>query len=205
MHPIITPEIIKAGISFPEFRQVMQSLLAEGKSTGTNQSEFLTELSKSNLTRMDKAEALPLLPELVESLEQINRPLIWLIINEGWCTDAAHNVPLLANLAACSSQIELHIILRSEYPEVMDAYLTNGGRSIPKLICLDAESITELGTWGPRPANAQELAYKLKKEDKRPITEIIQKMDDWAEQDKGQSLQKEFLDLVSNWKQANKG
>ena len=154
---------------------------------------------------MDKAEALPLLPELVESLEQLDRPLIWLVLNEGWCTDAAHHVPMLANLAACSSKIELHIILRSEYPQVMDAYLTSGGRSIPKLICLEAETLNELGTWGPRPQIAQELAYKLKKTEKRPISEVIKKMDEWAEQDKGQSLQTEFLELVSNWKQADKG
>ena len=201
MQTIITPQVINAGLSYPDFRHLVRSLLAEGKATGAMQSKFLIELSQSNLLRMDKAESLPLNPALTESLQNLPRRWVWLLINEGWCTDAAHHVPVIGNLAACSGHIDLRIILRSDFPEAMDAYLTNGGRSIPKLICLDADTLTELGTWGPRPAQAQELALRLKKQEHRHINEIIQLMDEWAEQDKGQSLQAELLELAEQWKQ----
>lgn len=202
MHPIITPQIINAGFSYSDFRKHVVALLAEGKTTGPDQSRFMTELTQHNLVRMDHAEAIPVLPELVESLNNLPRNVTWLVINEAWCTDASHHVPVLASLAACSPKVDLRIILRSDYPEVMDAYLTNGGRSIPKLVCVDAETLTELGTWGPRPINAQELAIRLKKEENLHITEVIKQMDMWAYNDKGHSLQTEFLELVKTWSAA---
>ena len=57
----------------------------------------------------------------------------------------------------------------------MDHYLTNGGRSIPKLVVLRAADLTELTTWGPRPAEAQELLYAYKAMDPKPPYEEFNK------------------------------
>ena len=80
-----------------------------------------------------------------------------LVIAEDWCGDASSTTPLVAKLADEVPGLELRILRRDEYPEVMDRYLTNGSRSIPIVIALD-EEFRELGHWGPRPARAAVVA-----------------------------------------------
>jgi hypothetical protein len=80
----------------------------------------------------------------------------------------------------------------------MDRFLTNGARSIPKLIALDAETLDVIGTWGARPAAAQKLFDDLKGRgtDKPVILEQIQR---WYNDDKSRSIQKEFIELIDQW------
>jgi hypothetical protein len=150
--------------TYKGYRQLLESLMAEGKTTGTNQSPDMVEYAKLNNQRMARQDkTLTLLPEVHTALEYLNRNLNWLLITEGWCGDAAQNVPVIGKIAeAANGKINLQLVLRDENLELMDRYLTNGGRSIPKLICFDAETGEELGTWGPRPAEAQELFFSLK-------------------------------------------
>ena len=56
-----------------------------------------------------------------------NRRLVWRC-----CTSLAHYP-----IAGQSDQIDLKIVLRDENEELMNEFLTNGGKSIPKLIALD--------------------------------------------------------------------
>src|SRR5262245_3672889 len=77
-----------------------------------------------------------------------------LVIAADWCVDAAHTVPVLARLAERSEQVELRVLERDEFPELMDRYLTDATRSVPIAIALDAR-FGELGHWGPRPAALQ--------------------------------------------------
>jgi hypothetical protein len=80
----------------------------------------------------------------------------------------------------------------------MDRYLTNGGRAIPKLICLDAETLEEIGNWGSRPASADQLFKKLKAEGlEKP--EIIERVIRWYNEDHTQSLQNEFEKILVEW------
>src|SRR6476620_5284051 len=98
------------------------------------------------------------LAELVKTAAQdVKRKMIWLIITEGWCGDAAQNIPVIEKIASESGNIETRYILRDENPELIDQFLTEGARSIPKLIAIDRNSGDVLGTWGPRPKTAQKL------------------------------------------------
>ena len=79
----------------------------------------------------------------------------------------------------------------------MDRFLTNGGRSIPKLIALD-ENSNVLYTWGPRPQEAQELYDEWRfSENKVPYKEFQIELQKWYNKDGGASLQMELLDLIS--------
>ena len=120
---------------------------------------------------------------------------IWLVITEGWCGDAAQNVPAIETIAAVSDNIETRYILRDENPELMDRFLTRGTRSIPKVIVLDRETRVVLGTWGPRPAAAQELFDRRRAEgvDKPVILEELQR---WYNADKGISVQREMAEIA---------
>ena len=69
----------------------------------------------------------------------------------------------------------------------MDQYLTNGSRSIPKLISVDKKTDTVLWSWGPRPKGAQDLFEELKAKN-TPKDEILETVQRWYIADKGNSI-----------------
>lgn len=77
-----------------------------------------------------------------------------LALNADWCLDSASTIPLLARLAEAVPGVELRLLERDAHLDLMDAYLTNGGRSIPLVILLD-ERFQPMAHWGPRPAPLQ--------------------------------------------------
>lgn len=187
--------------TYAGYRQLLENLMAEGKTTGTNQSSDMVDYAKLNNQRMSRLDkTLILIPELETALTNLNRNLLWVVITEGWCGDAAQNVPLIGKIAETApNKINLQLVLRDENLELMDRYLTNGGRSIPKLICFDAETKEELGIWGPRPAEAQELFLSLKSNPNLSKDEFITAVHQWYSQDKTRTMQKEFATLLQQW------
>ena len=77
-----------------------------------------------------------------------------LVLNEDWCGDAVNTVPYVARMAEQAPNVELRVVGRDANPDLMNAHLTNGSRSIPVVIVLD-EHFVERGWWGPRPAELQ--------------------------------------------------
>lgn len=116
-----------------------------------------------------------------------------LVIAADWCGDAANTVPVLARLADLIPGMELRILVRDENPDVMNAYLTNGTRSIPIAIALD-ESFRELGHWGPRPAALQEWVISNMK--MMPSPQRYAYARKWYAKDKGQTTLKELMEAV---------
>ena len=88
-----------------------------------------------------------------------------LVIAEPWCGDVVSILPVVARLLNNLENVEMRIFLRGKNPDLMDRYLTNGKKSVPKFVFFD-EDFKELGVWGPRPAEAQkifkEVAEKIK-------------------------------------------
>ena len=174
-----------------------KALTEEQVNSGMCATPELLDYTKLNLQRMKRQDkTITLNPEVTEALEKLSKKLHWVVITEGWCGDAAQNVPTLVKIAeAAAGKITLEFVLRDQSLELMDLYLTNGGRSIPKLICFDAETQEELGTWGPRPARAQELFMRLKSEGV-PKDEFISAVHSWYTADKTQSLQLEMAEML---------
>jgi hypothetical protein len=80
----------------------------------------------------------------------------------------------------------------------MDQYLTNGARSIPKLIAVDRDSGEVLGTWGPRPKLAQDLFVEQKAQGiEKPV--ILENIQRWYLSNRGRSLQAEIAELANGW------
>jgi hypothetical protein len=113
-----------------------------------------------------------------------------LVLAEDWCGDASNTIPVLARLVDAVPGLGLRILRRDENPELMDRYLTNGSRSIPIVIALD-EDFTELGHWGPRPAELQSwvLANRLTV----PKAELYPQVRRWYARDRGESTLREVL------------
>ncbi|MGD8726829.1 MAG: thioredoxin family protein [Gemmatimonadales bacterium] len=114
-------------------------------------------------------------------------------ITEDWCWDAANTVPVVAKLCATVAQWELRVVKRDEHPEVMDAYLTEGTRSIPIVIVLDT-AFRELGHWGPRPLALQRWAKEHRAGmDKSEFYGALRKL---YVKDRGESVLREVLEVI---------
>ncbi len=186
----------KKAMSYAMYRSTVSDLLARGLTTGTHQSPEMLDYARLNDHRMDRVEKrFQMLPALQEKLDQLSEPLHWLVLSEGWCGDAAQNLPALEKIAEHShGKINLRVLLRDENTELMDQWLTNGGRSIPKLIQLNA-AFEVTGSWGPRPAEAQAmvLAAKAADEDHHVYAERVHK---WYAHNNSADLQGEILELL---------
>jgi len=171
---VINTTILEQAMNYSAYMALTEQLVNEGRTSGPNQSEayvYYTKLNLQRMNRLNKTISIPM--ELSELIAQKAQHWTWLIITEPWCGDAAQCVPALEKLALCSPDIQTKYILRDENLEVMDAYLTNGGRSIPKLICLD-EQLQEVFTWGPRPDVIQAVMNDLKANGVTEITQIVE-------------------------------
>jgi hypothetical protein len=86
----------------------------------------------------------------------------WLILNEHWCGDGAQSIPVQAAMQRASNgRLEIRVLFRDQNLELMDAHLTNGGRSIPMTLALTPDWAVGK-TWGPRPAYAMDLVARIK-------------------------------------------
>ena len=184
--------------TYPEFRALVDQLVAAHTTSGPEQSPALARYTVQNQAHLDRSYAEPLLPELVEKLAHLPQPEQWLMLGEAWCGDTAHTLPVLAHLAAESNgRVVLHLLLRSDHPDLMAAHQTAGKNSIPKLIRRDAATGRELGTWGPRPAEAQTLSLRLHADTSLHTNQIVKTMNAWYEADQGRAVQAELLALLA--------
>ncbi len=197
----ITPECLSSAYTYQQYRDLIEKLLSERKTTGENHSEVMIHYTNMNHHRMKRLDkTIELKPELVEKLKYFDREVIWLVLTEAWCGDAAQILPVFEKMAETSPNIELKFILRDENPGIMDDFLTDGrSRSIPKLICLDADSHEVLGEWGPRPEEAQDLFFSLRNQSELISQEVAERLHKWYADDKTQTVQEEFIRLLDRW------
>lgn len=85
-----------------------------------------------------------------------------LILAADWCGDVVRNVPVVLH-ALEKAEIKTEILVMENNLDVMDQFLTMGGRSIPIVIFTDPKG-TVLGSWGPRPKRVQEPMALFKQE-----------------------------------------
>lgn len=194
----IIEKSLSQSYTYQAYRNLVTALLQEGKSTGNEQSEDLRHYSALNETRMNRLDkTITITDESIAKLKGLQQQYIWLVISEGWCGDAAQIVPIINKMAEQSDAIEMKIALRDENAALMDLFLTNGSRGIPKLIILDKKSLAVLGEFGPRPEGAKKLILDYKAE--HGIVDEVAKtnLQLWYLHDKGLSVQQEILDLMA--------
>ena len=195
-------EIFKSALnnsySYQDYRKIITDLLQEGKTTGTIQSEALVNYSRLNETRMhrlDKTIVIDLV--IISKLKLIQSQYIWLVSAEGWCGDAAQILPILNKMSEVSDNIDLKVVFRDDNEALMNLFLTNGNKSIPKLIILDKNSLDVIADWGPRPIGAVEIIENYKEKFGIIDDTIKSELQMWYLHDKGLSTQKEITELMS--------
>ncbi len=185
------------GMNYAEYKELINELLADEKTTGEDQSEELLEMTRLNIARMTRIDkTINMQPASKEAAAAIKKPQVWLILTEAWCGDAAQTIGVMRAFAKQNSLIEMRFLLRDEHPELMDQYLTDGkNRSIPKLIAVDKASGEELFNWGPRPASLQKQFKDMQSSgvDAEDSEETIHQ---WYTKDKTLSTQDELAELI---------
>ena len=194
-------EIPQQGMTYKEYKQ---KFIEEVNSTGVEKlvesEKELFEYKKLNLVRSGRIDkSYYVSAELAAEIQNIKEKQLWMILTETWCGDSAQNLPYISKMTEKNTNIDLRIILRDSNPEIMDLYLTNGARSIPKLVAFDAEG-NELFTWGPRPKAAHELIKQWKSEGiVKP--ELYEKLHLWYGRNRGKDIEAEFTELLSKVEQ----
>ena len=189
---------VKIGIDYPTYHETVENLLAEGKTSGTNHSEDYIQYTEMNMQRMNRImKTLEINEDMKALVQSIQRPLIFLVLAEAWCGDAAQNIPVLHKMVDLNPKWQMRIVWRDENLDLMNQYLTNGGMAIPKVVVLDAETFEELAVWGPRPEAAQQMVLDFKKDPQgKPYSEFAKEVHLWYAKDKGQSLQTEWKTIL---------
>lgn len=85
-----------------------------------------------------------------------------LILAADWCGDVVRNIPVVFR-ALETAGMETEVLVMEQHLDVMDQFLTMGGRSVPVVIFADTGGYV-LGQWGPRPAHVQKYMIEFKKE-----------------------------------------
>ena len=200
----VTPEFFKVkfekSLSYAEYKDLVLSLAANKDTTGDNKSEgriFNTKLNSVRMNRLDKT--IEIIPGITKAASNLDREIVWLVLTESWCGDSAQNLPAVNKIAELSDKINLGFVFRDENPELMDCCLTNGTRSIPKLICVDKNDFSLLGTWGPRPEPAQNMMREYKEKKHKEYEEVQKDIAVWYTNDKCVTIQNEFITLLNDW------
>ncbi len=191
----ISEKAWEGAMNYAEYRSLVNELLERNLVTGHEQSEAYLNYTRLNIQRMDRWDK-HFVPdeEITQAVKSVGQKRIWLILAEGWCGDASQSIPAIEKISALNPQILTRYLLRDDNDDVMQQFLKNGTRSIPKVICLD-EKKNILWHWGPRPAAATTLLNEAKAEGLEPA-ERKERLHLWYARNKQVELQKELGELI---------
>ena len=185
--------------SYKEYKEMVLSLIKQGKSTGAEQNESRYHFSKLNNQRMKRLDKQTKLSEdTLTKTQKIQRDFTWLVLTESWCGDAAQTLPVINKFAEANEKIDLKVVLRDENEDLMNQFLTNGSKSIPKLIVVENETKKVVGSWGPRSEKAAKMVQDYKEKYGKIDDQFKMDLQNWYNADKGEHIEKELLDLIND-------
>jgi len=196
MKAIINDALLKS-MSYVDYRILVDKAAMLKTNTGHKKDESLanfTVLNNSRMKRWDKTIKVP--QDIEKKVKLFKEDFIWLVIVESWCGDAAHILPVFNKLAELNNHIDLKIVLRDENPELMDAFLTDGTRSIPKLIIVDKKSGNVVHTYGPRPTEAAVYVNRFKAKYGKLTPEFKEDLQHWYNTNKGLNVMEDIVEAL---------
>ncbi|MEL0454978.1 thioredoxin family protein [Flavobacteriaceae bacterium SZ-1-7] len=188
---------LNCSMSYKEYRDLVKKMAENNSTTGLEKTEVYTDFTLLNDKRMKRWDkTLKISEESQQKILEFKHPITWLAIAESWCGDGAHMLPALNKVAELSKYIELKIVLRDENPELMDAFLTYGTRSIPKVIMIDNETGAVLNTYGPRPSEATAYVNRFKAKYGKLTPEFKEDLQHWYNKNKGQNIIEDITEML---------
>ena len=186
---------LQKATSYQDYRELVKQLVETESTTGNEKTEALANYTMLNDRRMKRWDKTVKVSEDIQEKiknEDINQT--WLVLTESWCGDAAHLMPVINKVADLNDGIDFKVVLRDENDALMNQFLTNGGKSIPKLIMIDNETGEVKNTFGPRPSEATKLVNDYKSKHGALTPEFKEELQGWYNKNKGQNA---ISDLVS--------
>lgn len=188
---------LENSLSYTEYRDLVSDLLARGKSTGNTQTESYLNYSKLGNARMKRLDkTFDLSDKAKKSIQASQTKYTWIVLTEGWCGDAAHALPIMDKISRLSENIELKIVLRDENEVLMNQFLTNGSKSIPKLVAIDSETNKVVKIWGPRPSLATQMVNEYIDNNGSLDPQFKEKLQVWYNKNKGENIENDMLSLL---------
>jgi len=196
MEAVINKSLLKS-ISYQDYRGLIKQLAEENSNSGHEKTETLTNYTMLNHRRMKRWDkTLKVSPDIEDKVKAFNESVTWLVITESWCGDAAHVIPAINKIAELNEKIDLKLVLRDEHPELMNLFLTNGSKSIPKLIMIDNESGDIINTYGPRPSEATAYVNRFKAKHGKLTPEFKEDLQHWYNTNKGQNVMEDMAEML---------
>lgn len=184
------------GFTYPAYLQKIEQQMLELKEKGDPNN--FAEYYSLNLKRIERLDhSFELSDAQKAALKYVRSDFKLLTISEGWCGDAAQSVPIVHKIMQ-ELEVEHRIVLRDENPELMDAYLTDGAKSIPIFIAIGNDG-KEVFHYGPRPEEGMKMLERHKANPEAYTSDEFHKdLQIWYNKDKGKSIFNDFLALMNN-------
>ena len=185
-------------LSYNDYRNYIQQLVENQSTSGKEKSQDHINFTMLNDRRMNRLEKTITVPENIkERLSIFNGKVTWLVLVESWCGDAAQVLPVIQKIAELNEGIRLRVLLRDKNEALMDQFLTNGARAIPKLIMIDSESEEVIDTFGPRPSAITKIVEDYKRIHGKITQEFKEDIQRWYNKDKGQTIMEDLMSLLN--------
>ena len=198
----IIKQIIQDGLdnsmSYVEYRELVMTKVENNSNTGHEVTEALANYTMLNNKRMKRWDKTIKIGEgVADAIKHKKFNQTWIVITESWCGDAAHVMPVINKIAELNEGINFRVVLRDDDEALMDQFLTNGSKSIAKLIILDTTTKDVIATYGPRPSTATLLVNDYKAKYGILTPEFKEELQQWYNKDKGQSTIEDLVNLLS--------
>ena len=196
LRDIITNSLADS-MSYNQYIDLVSELTEQNSTTGPDKSEAManyTMLNNRRLKRWNKTVKLSEIDKNRVESSSINQT--WIVLTESWCGDAAHIMPVINKVAELNNNIDYRVVLRDENEALMNQFLTNGGKAIPKLIMIDNDTQEVVNTFGPRPSEATKLVNDYKAKHGKLTPEFKEDLQRWYNKDKGQTTIKDLLEAL---------
>ncbi len=198
----IIKQIIQDGLdnsmSYVEYRELVMTKVENNSNTGHEVTEALANYTMLNNKRMKRWDKTIKIGEgVADAIKHKKFNQTWIVITESWCGDAAHVIPVINKIAELNQGINFRVVLRDDNEALMDQFLTNGSRSIAKLIILDTTTKDVIATYGPRPSTATLLVNDYKAKYGILTPEFKEELQQWYNKDKGQTVIADLVSLIS--------
>lgn len=190
---------LRNSVSYNEFILLVKELVAKNSTTGVEKTESLINYTKLNERRIKRwNKTLKISDESKKVIENFSKETTWLVLTESWCGDAAHVMPVMNKIAKLNDNIDLKVVLRDQNKELMNQFLTNGNKSIPKLHLIDNQSDEVVNSYGPRPTDATKLVNEYKSKHGKLTPEFKEGLQKWYNKDKGQNTINDLVALLNS-------
>ncbi|PQB05813.1 thioredoxin family protein [Aureitalea marina] len=194
----LVAQALNNAMSSNEYLELFEKHVQSNSSTYPDASESMAQYTKLNWARAKRVgKTLKIPQEIKENFSAYNADHSWLVITESWCGDAAQSIPVMQRLLELSDDAQIKIVLRDQHPQLMDAFLFDGTRSIPVLIVVDNTSGQIVGSWGPRPGVINEQVREYKKQHGGLTAEFKKDLQRWYNKDKGLTTMQDLSELIA--------